>query len=305
MKFTALPLTLSKVPEKASSISEQIIPVQNTSPNSNTSHVGSSYYIQTETLPNQVSLRPDPSILSADTLSSSGLPIVIDFKIKEITPVITPTVDGAVTPGSNDTIPQYETKILASFENIPITEYSTVEVKIDMASTTQVEMKVTDQYEDVYSSTVTYAVTTSTAPNAVLVGSTSGVDAQVTSPSGGEPPYSPYPQYSVGTQSAASSIDIGYLIGSIRVEIQKSGVRANFKQRYLLKLNTIEKNYKSLIESKKRLARIYAKDTTASLAAIVKDLNRSRSLYYRGGMRKSEAAFLLLQFSRLSRAFGD
>lgn len=265
----------------------QILPITNTSPNSDTSHFGNSYYIHTETLPSTLSIVPDRTVFSyANTQSQTSLqnkpqtqtPTEFSLVIKEITPVI-PSLD--------------QTKIIASFENIPITEYSTVEVKIDPASTTQAQMVVTDTYDDVYTDTAIYIVTSlsSGSPNAVLV--------------------SPVSANTVNAGNSGSSqvgqggpVDIVYLVGLIRAEIQKSGVRTNFKQRYILKLNTIEKNYKSLVESKRSIAKRYSKETTVSLAAILKDLQRSQSLYYRGGMRKSEAAFLYSQFLRLSRAFG-
>ena len=257
----------------------QILPIVNTAPNSDMSHFGGSYYIHTETLPSTLNIVPDR------TVSQSEFNLVI----KEISPIV---LTSNQTQSQNQL--QDQTKIIASFENISITEYSTVEVKIDPASTTQAQMVVTDVYDDVYTNTATYIVTSlgSGSPSAVLVN-----PASFNNTNNGN------------TQSAqvgqGGSVDIVYLIGLIRTEIQKSGVRVNFKQRYLLKLNTIEKNYKSLNESKKSIAKKYSKETTASLVAILKDLQRSRSLYYRGGMRKSEAAFLYIQFSKLSRAFGE
>ncbi|MBP6974743.1 MAG: hypothetical protein KBB54_02245 [Candidatus Pacebacteria bacterium] len=282
---------LSTMTSTRTSKTPQIVPVQNSAPNSNISHVGSTYYLQTENLPSSVTLKPDPIVSEATS------PVLIDFKIKEIE-----TIPGGSLGGSTSVSTTTE-KVIASFEQIPITEYSTVEVKIDLASTTQVEMKVTDRYEDIYVQTMTYIVTPQSSPNALLQGtdtSTGGSSGtgSTTVGGGGSP-------VGGGGGQTGGSIDIVYLTNLIRTEIQKSGLRLNFKQRYILKLNTIEKNYKLLIESKKRLARLYAKDTTASLLAIIKDLNRSRALYYRGGMRKSEAAFLYSQFSRLSRAFGD
>ncbi len=226
------------------------------------------------------------NIVPDRTVSQSEFSLVI----KEIKPI--EDQDSTQTSNQNQT----ETKIIASFENIPITEYSTVEVKIDPASTTQMQMIVTDTYDDVYTNTVTYVVTSlsSGSPNAVLVNPTNTDSAN--NFNGGN---SQSPQTGQG-----GSVDIVYLVGQIRTEIQKSGVRSNFKQRYILKLNTIEKNYKSLTESKRLIAKKHSKETTASLVAILKDLQRSRSLYYRGGMRKSEAAFLYSQFLRLSQAFG-
>lgn len=260
----------------------QILPIINTAPNSDMSHFGNSYYIHTETLPGTLNIIPDR------TVSQSEFSLVI----KEITPVVSPQNQ---TPSQNQS--QDQTKIIASFENIPITEYSTVEVKIDPASTTQMQMVVTDTYDDVYTNTVTYVVTSlsSGSPNAVLVNPVSSNNAD--NANGGN---TQSPQTGQG-----GSVDIVYLVGLIRTEIQKSGVRANFKQRYILKLNTIEKNYKTLVESKRLIAKKHSKETTASLVAILKDLQRSRSLYYRGGMRKSEAAFLYSQFLRLSQAFGE
>jgi hypothetical protein len=95
------------------------------------------------------------------------------------------------------------------------------------------------------------------------------------------------------------------LIESIRATIQGSRLRTNFKQRYLLKLSAIRKNCSPLPEATNRIAKTYSRDTTVSLAAIIKDLNRTRALYYKGGMSKPEAAFLYSQFSKLSRAFGE
>lgn len=272
-----VPFSLVSTANASINSKSQILPIVNTSPNSDMSHFGNSYYIHTETLPNTLNIAPDR------TSSQSEFSLVI----KEITPVVQ---NSTQTLSQNET--QTETKIIASFDNIPITEYSTVEVKIDPASTTQAQMVVTDTYDDVYINTTTYIVISSSSPNAVLVNpvSTNGIDnGNFGSPQIGQ----------------SGSVDIVYLIGLIRAEIQKSGVRANFKQRYILKLNTIEKNYKSLVKSKRLIAKKYSKETTASLIAILKDLQRSRSLYYRGGMRKSEVAFLYAQFSKLSQAFGE
>ena len=262
----------------------QILPIVNTSPNSDTSHFGNSYYIHTETLPSNLNIVPDRTVSQSE----------FSLLIKEITPVVQNSTQSS---NQNPLQNQTETKIIASFENIPITEYSTIEVKIDPASTTQAQMIITDSYDDVYTNTAIYTVTSlsSGSPNAVLV-NLSGTNNTTGTNNGN----SVSPQISQG-----GSVDIMYLIGLIRTEIQKSGVRANFKQRYILKLNTIEKNYKSLFEVKRSIAKKYSKETTASLAAILKDLQRSRSLYYRGGMRKSEVAFLYSQFLRLSQAFGN
>ena len=294
--------TLSNAPANSKS---QILPIVNTSPNSDTSHFGNSYYIHTETLPSTLNIVPDRTVFSyagtslqnqnqSTYQSQNQVPSQSEFSlvIKEITPRVQNSTE---TPSQNST--QTETKIIASFENIPITEYSTVEVKIDSASITQVQMIVTDTYDDVYTNTAIYTVTSlsSGSPNAVLASPVGSSNANNVNDGNSQSP-----QIGQG-----GSIDIVYLVGLIRTEIQKSGVRANFKQRYILKLNTIEKNYKSLVEAKKSIAKRNSKETTVSLAAILKDLQRSRSLYYRGGMRKSEAAFLYSQFLRLSRAFGE
>lgn len=278
-QVVGVPLSLLRINSKS-----QILPVANTSPNSDMSHFGGSYYIHSEALPSSLNIAPDPVKLSSE----------FSLVIKEITPIVENSNQNQTQP-SNQT--QAQTQIIASFENIPITEYSTVEVKIDPASSTQVQMVVTDTYDNVYTNTTTYIVASlsSGSPNAVLVNPV-GANS-VNNVNNGN----------LGNSQTGQggSIDIVYLVGLIRAEIQRSGVRANFKQRYILKLNTIEKNYKSLIESKKSIAKKSSKETTASLVAILKDLQRSRAFYYRGGMRKSEAAFLYSQFLRLSRAFGE
>jgi hypothetical protein len=275
-----------------------IIPIKNTSPNSTFSHVGDSYYISTETLPTQVLLKPDQSVLSTinsstSTNSTGIISTEINFKIEEV----------SHSSNTNTQNTQASSTIIASFENIPITEYSDIVVSIPGGVTSgsnnsddsHIEMHVTEQYDGVYSNTIIYT------PNYPSTLNTSGQSSnQITNQLTNQIVYG-----QTSSAQTGGSIDIVYLIGMIRAEIQKSGLRKNFKQRYILRLNTIEKNYKSTLESKKRLARISAKDTTASLTAIIKDLNRMKSLYYRGGMTKPEAAFLYSQFFKLSRAFGD
>ncbi|MCF7865701.1 MAG: hypothetical protein K9M11_04330 [Candidatus Pacebacteria bacterium] len=263
-----------------------IQPIKNSLPNSNFSHVGESYYINSETLPSSVYLKPNQGLI--DTVQSAGFildEIKINFKIEQILPP-----SGLLdSDGSINQNAQSGSIVLASFENIPITAYSSVEVRIDNSSSTAglptVEMRVTNEYAGVYSNTVIYEVNQqySTSTN---VGSPTNSTNQVSYIQDNEP------------------VDILYLISLIRIEIQKSGIRANFKQRYLLKLNAIEKNYKISTESKIRLAKLYSRDTTISLGSIIKDLNRRKSLYYKGGMTRSEAAFLYTQFAQLSRAFG-
>lgn len=285
-----------------------ILPIRNTIPNSSFSHVGSSYYLNSESLPSNFYLRPDKNLFStvqsADT-SPDVDSLKMDFKIEEITP---PKIsDNLVDNEGNSTI-------IASFKNIPITEYSEIEVLVggitNSASTTnsasasnqiKIEMKVTDEYDGIYSNVTTYTYTQGSSTD---VGLGSGVSVT-----------SGQPVFSSGDSSQGSNAlvfgqidepeDILTLINFIRGEIQKSGVRANFKQRYLLKLSAIEKNYKLVTESKRRLARTYTRETSVSLASIIKDLNRTRSLYYRGGMTKAEAFFLYSLYSRLNRAFGS
>jgi hypothetical protein len=279
--------------------SAQIIPTKNTSPNSDISHVGSSYSMHTESLPVNLNLQPDPAIQSSS----------FNLAIREM---VSSSLTSSV--GSQNEIGSTTVSTIASFQNIPITEYSNITVHTSNTATSTIfEMSVVDMYDDVFTSTSTYIVDTSVSPNAVLSsqgsqGSLLPTDLQngTGGATGGGTNSSGIGNNSGNANSAVGgSIDIGYLISLIKVEIQNSGVRANFKQRYILKLNAIEKNYKSLIESKKRVARITARDTTASLALIVKDLSRSRALNYTGGMKKAEASFLYMQFTRISRAFGD
>lgn len=279
-----------------------IIPIQNSFPNSSVSHMGDSYYVRSETLPSTIYLRPDQGAFASRPNSSSDSNFGIsrlDFKISES--------GGENLAGTSTGSSASNAAEIASFENIPITEYSTIEVHVGSqagssgssggstssstsATSSQVTMTVTDQYDGVYSTTTTYVSPQSLEPD--------------------------------------ETADIPYLIALIRGEIQRSGVRANFKQRYLLKLNAIGKNYQlglSVASSTAatstqgsqgsvsplspaasagmRLARKYAMDTSASLVAILKDLNRSRAFYYKGGMTKPEAAFLYSQFGKLSRAF--
>lgn len=288
--------TNSNISKIQTSQSSQIIPIKNTSPNSDVSHVGSSYYIHTEVLPIQMNLQPDLVVQENS----------FNLAIREVTPISSPS-------GSNGVVSQTEigsstSSTIALFQDIPITEYSNITVITSNTGTSTIfEMNVVDTYDDVFTSTSTYVVDTSVSPNAFLSSQgsqsvwlptdsqndTGGVLGGNGSGAGS------------GNVTLGGSIDIGYLITLIKSEIQSSGVRTNFKQRYLLKLSAIEKNYKSLIESKKRVARISARDITLSLAAIVKDLSRSRALNYTGGMKRAEASFLYMQFSRISRAFGD
>ncbi len=284
----------------------QILPVINLVSNSDMSQFGNAYYVHTETLPSELGVIPNPNSEVFTNLSSKDFSIdnspEFNLAIREITPIVLAT---SSTSGDSS-VPNFsvrtETNLIVSFENIPITEYSTVEVKIDVSSTTQVQMIVTDTYEDVYTNTVQYSAnfgeTVQGGTGDSVQSNTSGQSAGV----GGENVGENVSDADGGT--VTEEVNIEHLIGLIRTEIQRSGVRVNFKQRYLLKLNTIERNYNLATESKKLLAKRYSKDTAVSLAAIIKDMQRSRSLYYRGGMRKSEAAFLYSQFLRLSRAFG-
>lgn len=306
--------------------SSDIIPTKNTFPNSTFSHVGDSYYISTEALPTQVVLKPDQAVFSTVTgaVDSSSPPSVDDigtitanlnFKIEEILP------PNDLNPNSLVNL-QSSSILIASFENIPVTEYSNIEVMIPEGLSTggtnnlndpsnsnnpnnsggsKIEMKVTEKYEGVHSNTTVY---TAMYPPQSSSGQLSN---QSSNQQSGYPSDQPTNQIVFGQTVSAQgggSIDIAYLIGFIRAEIQKSGLRKNFKNRYVLKLNTVEKNYKSMNEKKKSLSKVYARDITASLAAIIKDQNRVKALYYRGGMTRPEAAFLHSQFSKLSKAFG-
>jgi len=289
--------TNSNIPKTQTSQASQIIPIKNTSPNSDMSHVGSSYYLHTEVLPIQMNLQPDLAVQENS----------FNLEIREVTPVSSLSSSNGVV--SQTEIGSSTSSTIALFQDIPITEYSNITViTSNTATSTIFEMNVVDTYDDVFTSTSTYVVDMSVSPNAFLSsqGSQSAwlpTDSQ--NNAGGALGGGIGSGIGSGNGTSGGSIDIGYLIALIKSEIQSSGVRTNFKQRYLLKLNAIENKYKSLVESKKRVARISVRDTTLSLAAIVKDLSRSRALNYTGGMKRAEASFLYMQFSRISRAFGD
>ncbi len=294
-------------PALTDSKTTQVIPVKTTIPNSSVSHAGSSYYVRTEVLPSIVTLSPDSTIIAQQT--NDEIPLEINFNIKEILPV---QVQQDSIPDRSDI--ENSTKDIAVFENIPITEYSKIDISIETSTSSsqntipqpiEIEVKVTNEYDNIFSETTLYKVLPSISPYPVVIqgsdqsvgGSSGGIDG------GGIGNNSGSTTIPETGQSSIQPIDIESLIEEIRNEISTSGLRSNFKNRYLLKLKSIEKNYKSPLASKKRQARSYTDSTAISLASIIKDLNRPRFLYYRGGMSKPETSFLYSRFMKLSNAF--
>lgn len=265
-----------------SAIGRQIIPTKNTSPNSTMSHVGGSFYIHTESLPTDMNINLMPGSVSSNSS--------FDLNIQEIIPIAV----SSSTVNQNGSISN-NISTIASFKDIPITEYSNVIVQTSITATSTVfKMNIVDTYNDIFTSTSTYIVDTSISSNAVLITQGAQDSGYSTNQSNGTP-----------NQTPSGFIDVSYLISRIKTEIQNSGVRSNFKQRYIIRLASIEKNYNSTIESRKLLARKTARNTTQSLGQIIKDLSRSKALNYTGGMKRAEAVFLYSQFFRISRAFGD
>jgi hypothetical protein len=294
-------------PALTDSKTTQVIPVKTTIPNSSVSHIGSAYYVRTEVLPSTVTLSPDSTMISQQ--ADNEVPLEIDFRIKEFLPI---QVQQDSIPNKTDI--ENSTKDIAVFENIPITEYSKIDISIESSTSSpqnttpqpiEIEMKVTNVYDNIFSETILYKVSPSISSYPVLVQTPdqSESGSSEVGGNGGTGNNNGSTTISETGQSFIQPIDIENLIEIIRSEISTSGLRSNFKNRYLLKLKSIEKNYKSPLASKKRQARSYTDSTTISLASIIKDLNRPRFLYYRGGMNKPEASFLYSRFVKLSNAF--
>ncbi len=260
------------------SINMDHVRVENSSPNSTVGQVGDTYIVSQSNLPQEIKLIPKQT---DETISH------VDIEVKSV------QIDMV-----NDT--EIKNQIFY-FENIPMTEYSTIDIQVNQAVVGAVTsgaisidppavLTVINSIGNVFQNTETYYPSTVGGQAYIAPVQTSGNSQN----------------QSIYSQTNGGGIDILFLIESIRADIQKSSLRANFKQRYLLKLKSVEAYIKAAkatqIEAKMRTAAKYANGITVSLLAIIKDLNRYRSFYYRGGMNKAEAVFLYSEFIRLSQA---
>ena len=243
----------------------EFIPTQNTSPNSSYGSVGNSTVVISEHIPIEVHANGGSSIQN----NIQNNPVTYtDISLVKIEPELSSS-----------------TNIIFEFNDIPVTENTNIEIKINQASSSD--------------STSTEATLTLTD---TINGTSSNIQTYTYS-GGGSFVASSYINSSTG--AIGGFADIGYIISGIRESLTSSSLRKNFKNRYLLKLETIEKYNKSTNEKIRSLARQLSKDTILSLSAIIKDLGRYRPLYYKGGMQRGEAVFLYSQFIRLGKAYGD
>lgn len=271
---------------------QEFIPTQNTSPNSSYGSVGESAVLTSEYLPTEVHAIAGVSLQN----NAQTNPVVYtDISLIKIEPETnTGTNAGAVLDDGQNI--RHE-DVIFEFKDIPVTENTHIEIKIDNASTS-------NPMNEGNSSSSIQAVLTITD----IVNGEVGVKTTFSSTGGGSIVNSLNPANIAGMSSVSmvgGFVDIGYIISSIRESLVGSSLRKSFKKRYLLKLETIGKYHKSTNESTRALARRLSKDTVLSLMSIIKDLGRSRPLYYSGGMQRGEAIYLYSQFLRLGRAYGD
>ena len=268
----------------------EFIPTQNTSPNSSYGSVGNSTVLLSENVPTEVHATAGVSIQN----NASTNPVMYtDISLVKIEP--------ETNPGINQ-------DVIFEFKDIPITENTQVEIKINNASTS-------NSFEGVSSSSSIQAVLTvtdnvngssSVTSSYSSVGGVSSVNNSNSISSNTNPIINEAGVPAISSTSMVGGfVDIGYIISNIKESLIKSSLRKSFKNRYLLKLVTIEKYNKSTDEKTRTIARRLSKDTVLSLISIIKDLGRYRPLYYSGGMQRGEAIYLYGQFLKLGRAYGD
>lgn len=262
------------------------VPVNNTSPNSSYGYFGNSSYTLLEHAPQTIHATP---------VHIPEAVIPIDIVVEKLPPEDYTHIPVNMTSETISATPPAPDPIF-SFEGIPVNEYTDIEVRVDLSSSTPAILVATENIDNVYTETKTYLPTSiggAEQPGNILINSMGGGTNSTQVMGSGHP------------QTAGGFADIQFIINSIRGAITKSSLRTNFKNRYLLKLKTIETYNKSTVEKTRTLARKASKETGQSLLTIIKELGKSRPLYYRGGLTRGEAIFLYSQFSKLMVAYGD
>ena len=106
------------------------------------------------------------------------------------------------------------------------------------------------------------------------------------------------PSYPKAT-TTQESIDIHKLIMETIKQVQDSSVRLAFKNRYILRLNNIDKWF---LKDKISFSYLLSARESNSLYLIAKELYKSKPRYYRGGMNTGDTLFLQPKFEKITNA---